>query len=146
MGPLINMSAKVVFKCIHFDEDCVTMWTPVLSLLVDRHMPFVVRLFLKKLITLGTIIKAICMGFFVLPQCSFELKLLPTDRTCPIMNFIHMCRKIFRTGKGFGAQRTDALFLLLMLPHVSLQILWEGKGLGAPAACVILPISCFAMS
>lgn len=140
------MSAEVVLKCIHFDEDCVAMWTPVLSLLMHRHVPFEVRLFLKKLVTLGTIIKSICMGFFMFPQGSFKLKLLPTYRTCPVMNFIHMRREIFGTGKGFRAQWTDALFLLLVLPHVSLEILWESKGLWAPAACVIFPISSFAVT
>lgn len=144
--PFVDMSAQVVLKCIDFYEDCVAMWTPVLSLLVNRHMPLVVRLFLKKLVTLGTVIKAVCMGFLMLLQRSFKLKLLSTDGTCPIMHFIHMCRKVFRTGKGFRAQWTNALFLLLVLPHVPLQILWEGKGLRALAACVILSVRCLAVA
>lgn len=69
----------MVLISIHFYEDCVAMWTPVLSLLVNRHVPLVVRLFLKKLVTLGTVIKAICMSFFMFLQGSFKLKLFPTN-------------------------------------------------------------------
>lgn len=136
----------MVLISIHFYEDCVAMWTPVLSLLVHRHVPLVVRLFLKKLVTLGTVIKTICMGFFMFFQGSFKLKLFPTNRTCPIVHFIHMCGKFIRTGKGLRAQGTDTLFLLLVFPHVSLQILWKGKSLRAPAARVILSICCFAVA
>lgn len=146
VGPFVDMSAQVVLKCIHFDEDCVAMWTPVLSLLVNSHMPLVVRLFLEKLVTLSTIIETICMSFLVLLQGSFQLKLLPTYRTCPIMYLIHMCGEIFGTGKGFRAQGTNALLFLLVLPHVPLQILWEGKSLRAPATRVILSVCCFAMT
>lgn len=66
VGPFVYMSAQVVLKCIHFDKDCVAMWTPVLSLLVNCHMSLEVRLFLEKLVTLGTIIKTVCMSFLVL--------------------------------------------------------------------------------
>lgn len=145
-GPFIDVCAQVVLKSIHFDEDCVAMWTSVLPLLVNRHVPLVMRLFLKKLVTLGTVIKAICMGFFMLLQGSFKLKLLPTDGTCPIVHFIHVCGKLFRTCKGLRAQGTDTLFLLLVFPHMSLQILWEGEGLRTPATCVILSVRCFAVA
>lgn len=66
VGSFVDVSAQVVLKSVHFYEDCVAVWTSILSLLVHRHMPLVMRLFLKELVTLCTIIKAICMSFLVL--------------------------------------------------------------------------------
>lgn len=64
--PFVDMSAQVVLECIQFDENQVAMWTPVLPLLMNRHMPLVMGLFLEELVTLGAIIKAIRVRFLVL--------------------------------------------------------------------------------